>query len=117
MVCSETVTWKGLPLRDGRLVPYERVDARAASTLFVREAMLGEALDGFGPLAANRAALAQARSVGELMRDPALAIDEGALESWYRARLGLERDDAPVIASSDALRRFIAGHPPGNPCA
>ena len=113
VVCTETVTWKGLPVRDGRLVPYERIDACAASTLFVREAMLSEDFAGGPDLAHNHQQVAEARGLRTRLRDDALALGEEALEAWYRVRLGLDQDAAPVIASSAALARFIAGQPPG----
>ncbi len=111
VVCTETVTWKGLPVRSGRLVPYERIDPRDATAVFVREGLCGEHLDGeFPVIARNRAVLADARRLRDRLRDPTLWIDDAQIAAFYRERLGLEAVDAPVIASSDALRRWCRTH-------
>ncbi len=109
VVCLETVTWKGLPVREGRLVPYERVDPRDASAVFVKQALLGDDLDREFPIVAtNRHMVVTARGLRDRLRDGLLWVDDGVAESCYRERLALDRDDAPVIASSDALRRWLA---------
>jgi ATP-dependent helicase HrpA len=111
VVCTETVTWKGLPVRSGRLVPYERIDPRDATAVFVREGLCGEHLDGeFPVIARNRAVLADARRLRDRLRDPTLWIDDAQIAAFYRERLGLDAADAPVIASSDALRRWCRTH-------
>ena len=110
VVCLETVTWKGLPVRDGRLVPYERIDAQAASAIFVSQALVGGALDGSVPwLEANRRVIELAVSLRARLRDPALTCDDAQLESFYRLRLGLDGPYPPAIASSDALLRHCSG--------
>jgi ATP-dependent helicase HrpA len=110
VVCTETITWKGLPVRDGRLVPYERVDARAATLIFIREALLAdEPLGGRGGgpggalglevIAENRQTVASAERLMHRLRDPAAAPDPAALERFYVERLGPGRDAADARAA------------------
>lgn len=120
VVCRETVSWKGLPLSDGRLVPYERVDPVDATRVFITQALVAESDDAsalereFPFVADNRATARLARGLRDRLRDPSLWIDDAQMETFYRERFGLHReggrDDAPVVASTDALRRFIATH-------
>jgi ATP-dependent helicase HrpA len=120
VVCRETVSWKGLPLSDGRLVPYERVDPADATRVFITQALVAESEDAsvlereFPFVADNRATARLARGLRERLRDPSLYIDDSQMEAFYRERFSLgrenSRDDAPVVASTDALRRFIATH-------
>ncbi len=111
VVCTETVTWKGLPLRDGRQVPYERVDPAAAARIFVREALCGQDADPALPvIARNQRVWDQASRLRHRLRDADLWLDDAAFESFYRARLGLDAADAPVIASTDALKRWLRVH-------
>ena len=116
VVCRETVSWKGLPLSDGRLVPYERVDPVDATRVFITQALVLESDDAsalereFPLIADNRATARLARGLRERLRDPSLWIDDTQMETFYRERFGLGRDAAPVVASTDALRRFIATH-------
>ena len=105
VVCLETVTWKGLPVRSGRQVPFERIDPAAATALFVREALVNEDSgirdDGIlAVLAENRQVLAEVRHLRDRLRDPALLVDETWLEEWYRERLGLP--PAPTLATAAA---------------
>ena len=116
VVCRETVTWKGLPLSEGRLVPYERIDPADATRVFVAQALVAEGDDDarwqreFPFIAGNRATAAIACGLRERLRDPSLWVDAVQVEAVYHQRLGLGREDAPVVASSDALRRFLATH-------
>ncbi|MBA3699491.1 MAG: ATP-dependent RNA helicase HrpA [Planctomycetes bacterium] len=120
VVCRETVSWKGLPLSDGRLVPYERVDPLDATRVFITQALVAESEDAsalereFPFVADNRATARLARGLRERLRDPSLWIDDSQMETFYHQRFGLggdnSRADAPVVASTDALRRFIATH-------
>jgi ATP-dependent helicase HrpA len=116
VVCRETISWKGLPLSDGRLVPYERVDPADATRVFITQALVMEGDDAsslereFPLIADNRATARLARGLRERLRDPSLWIDDTQMEAFYRDRFGLSRDDAPVVASTDALRRFVATH-------
>jgi ATP-dependent helicase HrpA len=113
VVCVETVTWKGLPVRDGRLVPYERVDPREASAIFVREGLCGEdsGLERDHPaIARNHEVWDAAQRIRHRLRDPALHVDAAALERFYSERLGLGGEAAPVIASGDALNRWLREH-------
>ncbi len=118
VVCTETISWRGLPVRDGRLVPYERVDPRAATLVFIEQALVGDGGDtlerDFPLIAANRALVRQARGLRDRLRDPDLWIDDPALTSFYRERLGVgvEVDAAQLlaVASSDALNRWLKQH-------
>ena len=110
VVCTETVTWKGLPIREGRLVPYERVDPLAAMKLFIAAALCGddEVLRDFPLLARNRRILEDTQRLRHRLRDPGLFIDESLLEIFYSDVL--KSFDMAIIASSDALRRWITRH-------
>jgi len=114
VVCAETVTWRGLPIRDGRLVPYERIDAKDATAIFVREALAGDAAAEVGhevPAIARNHALAESLArLRHRLRDPDLWLDGGALEGAYRVRLGLDGETPPVIASTDALKGWLKEH-------
>ncbi len=121
VVCLETITWKGLPIRDGRLVPYERVSARDATAIFVRECLCAppddeaHAPDGRqraptglpAVIGLNHRVLSAAHDLRHRLRDNQLTIDEALLEGFYRERLGLDALDAPTIASTDAFRRWL----------
>ncbi len=117
VVCTETVTWKGLPVRDGRPVPYERVDPVDATAVFVREALCSAegAQDlgrdrAFAVVAGNHELFERAARLRHRLRDPALWVDEAAFERCYREKLGLGVAGAPVIASTDALGRWLREH-------
>ncbi len=127
VACIETITWKGLPIRDGRLVPYERVDPAHATDLFVSQRLCqvvddeddSGARPGRAPrpptpdeelIESNRVALESCKRLRHRLRDAHLWIDESHLEAFYRKALGLEREPRPVIASSDAFRRFLSVH-------
>ena len=116
VVCRETVSWKGLPLSDGRLMPYERVDPADATRVFITQALVAESEDAsalereFPVVADNRATARLARGLRDRLRDPSLWSDDAQMEAFYGERFGVGRDDAPVVASTDALRRFIATH-------
>ena len=116
VVCRETVTWKGLPLIEGRLIPYERVDPVDATRVFVAQALVAEGDDSaqiereFPFISANRATARKARGLRDRLRDPSLHVDDALVVAFYHHRLGVGQGDAPVVASTDALRRFIATH-------
>ena len=116
VVCRETVTWKGLPLIEGRLIPYERVDPVDATRVFVTQALVAEGDDSaqiereFPFIAANRAIARKARGLRDRLRDPSLQVDDAQVVAFYHLRLGVGQGDAPVVASTDALRRFISTH-------
>jgi ATP-dependent helicase HrpA len=131
VVCTETVTWKGLPIRDGRLVPYERVDPAAASAIFVREALCADIQDadsaipaednddGVEPgrrtdpawqlVAANRRTWNHACGLRHRLREPRLWLERTQVERFYREKLGLdggpEHAAPPVVASTAAFRK------------
>jgi len=133
VVCTETITWKGLPVRDGRVVPYERVEPREATEIYIREALCSEesaqeAIPGLELMAENRRTVALAERLMHRLRNPGLALDRAALERFYRERFHLEQasqaaaqggttsvapTSALVIASSDALRRHLRTAPEG----
>ena len=131
--CTETITWKGLPVRDGRMVPYERVEPRAATEIYIREALCSddpspEAIPGLELIVENRRTVALAERLMHRLRNPGLALDRVALERFYREHFHLEQvalaagqggeaiaaPPALVIASSDALRRHLRSAPEGS---
>lgn len=113
VVCKESVTWKGLPVREGRLIPYERVDAADATRIFIREALCGtDDLDRHFPvLARNRRILDDAKRLRHRLRDPSLFVDDHLLETFYAERLrGTDTTISHPVASSDGLRYWLNHH-------
>ncbi len=106
VVCIETVTWKGLPVRDNRLVPYERIDPEDAARVFIRQGLAAE--EGLRPVplvVRNRAVFETAARLRHRLRDPSLWVEREHLEAWYTQRLGPAR-----LASSNALREWLKLH-------
>jgi len=98
VVCRETVTWKGLPVRAGRLIPYDRIDPIDATRVFIRQALCSAAsadaegddagLDrDFPVLRRNRGVLDQVRGLRDRLRDGTLFVDHSWMESFYAERL------------------------------
>ncbi|MFW5752778.1 MAG: ATP-dependent RNA helicase HrpA [Planctomycetota bacterium] len=108
VVCREDVSWKGLPLVDGRRVGYQRIDPEAACAIFVTEALAAERIEQrFAFCSHNRRVLARLRSLEHRLRDPTLAVDRGRLEAHHRAALS---SATRPVASVAALRAFIKQH-------
>lgn len=115
VVCRETILWKSLPLSTGRLIPYERVDGTDATRIFIEQALVmfndDEQFERQFPIITiNRQTIAIARGLRDRLRDPALYIDDSHLITWYSERLQASEQKSAVIASTDALRRWIATH-------
>jgi ATP-dependent helicase HrpA len=116
VVVRETILWKGLALSEGKLIPYERIDPVAATRIFIEQAVIHDSEDAddmarlFPVIAANKRTIAVARSLRERLRDPSLFIDEETLAHWYLTRLQGNATVLPIIASADALRRWLATH-------
>jgi ATP-dependent helicase HrpA len=105
VVVTETLLWKGLPVRDGRPVPYGAIDPVAATKIFLREALGGEDPLGVPLLDANRAVFSQARGLRDRLRDPALAVEPEHLAAWYAARFA----DACISTTAELLA-WISQH-------
>ncbi len=109
VVCIETITWKGLPIRDGRLVPYERIDATAAHRVFISQALVDD--DGIHELPVivrNRQVLTLAIGLRHRLRDPTLDAVPEHLAAWYAERL-----QGVTISTLDALRGWLKAHGEG----
>ena len=125
VVVSETLLWKGLPVRDGRLVLYERIDPAAATEVFIREGLCGDEPVRLDVVEANARVFTVAARLRHRLRDPALFVEREHLEALYRQRLSLgnaergtrnaEQTNAIPLASRDALRHWLADH--GGPTA
>ncbi len=109
VVCIETITWKGLPIRDGRLVPYERIDPVDAQRVFIRQGLCDEDGVALPQIQRNRALIRFAETLKHRLRDPSLDIDRSQLASWYAQRLATlpVTSDRP-LASTRALQALIA---------
>ena len=105
VVVTETLLWKGLPVRDGRAVPFGAIDPAAATRIFLREALCGEEPLGVPAIDANRAVLRRAQGLRDRLRDPGLAAEPEHLESWYAQRFG-----AAPLSTTAELRTWIAAH-------
>lgn len=106
VVCIETLTWKGLPVREGRLVPYGPLNPDDAHRIFIQQALVSE--DGIGTIpliVRNRAVLRLAVGLRHRLRDPSLEVVEEHLETWYRERFASAR-----LASLDHLRGWLKEH-------
>lgn len=106
VVCTETTTWKGLPVRDGRLVPFERIDPAAAHRVFINQALVSD--DGIHELPVivrNRDVLRLAVGLRHRLRDPTLDVVHEHLATWYHERL-----TGVTLASLDGLRGWLKTH-------
>ena len=106
VVVTETTTWKGLPVRDGRLVPYERIDPDDAHRVFISQALVDD--DGIREVAVierNRQVFRLAGGLRHRLRDPGLFVEREHLVSWYTAKLGPAR-----LAALDQLRAWLKTH-------
>jgi len=99
VVVTETLLWRGLPVRDGRAVPFGVIDPLAATKIFLREALGGDEPLGVPVSDANHAVFAQVRGLRDRLRDPALAVEPEHLAVWYAARFG----DACVSTTAELL--------------
>ncbi len=114
VVVVESVFWKGLPVRDHRMVPFAPLDAAAATAIFLDQALTRE--EGVASLARrfpvlldNRRLLDAAKRLRHRARDPSILVEEEHLTALYRARLA--NDGVPaVLASAEDLSRWVAAH-------
>src|SRR5690606_3564167 len=106
-VATERIAWKGLPLRDGRAVAYERVDGPAATRCFA-QALAGEHGQDIATevpqVRDDQDMLARIRTLRDRLRRDDLIVDAAALADFYAERL----IKAPFpVASTAALRRYV----------
>ncbi len=114
VVVVESVLWKGLPVRDHRMVPFAPIDAPAATAIFLDQALTRE--EGVASLARrfpmlldNRRLLDVAKRLRHRARDPSIMVEEEHLTALYRARLITDGVPA-LLASAEDLSRWIAAH-------
>ena len=87
-VCTERVTLYGVPIVEGRRVPYARVDPVVAREWFIRHALvLGEWRSRHEAIQRNQALLDEAREREERARRRDVAVDEAAVQRFYDERL------------------------------
>ena len=106
VLCIETTSWKGLPVRDGRLVPYEKVDRDGAHTVFISQALIDD--DGIREIPLierNRQIFSLAEKLRHRLRDPSLHVERAQVAAWYAERFGAAR-----LASLDQLRGWLKDH-------
>ena len=109
VVCIETTTWKGLPIRDGRLVPYERIDAAGAHRVFINQALVhDEGIHEIPVVVRNRQVLTLAVGLRHRLRDPTLDAVPEHLAAWYDERL-----KGSTLSTLDALRGWLKAHGEG----
>ena len=78
----------GVPIVRDRLVPYHRVDAEAARSMFIRHALIeGDWNRHHAFLEYNEALLSEAGEVEEKLRRRGLVVDEDTLYDFYDAKL------------------------------
>ena len=105
VVVIETLLWKGLPVRDGRAVPFGAIDPVAATKIFLREALGGDEPLGVPLLDANHAVFQQARQLRDRLRDPSLAVEPEHLAAWYAAHFA-----EACISTTAELLAWISQH-------
>jgi len=114
VVATERLGWKGLTLRDGRRIAYERVDPVAATRCFA-EALASEAGQDIAKdvpaVRDDQTMLARIGTLRARLRRTDLDIDASQVAAFYAERL--EQASFPV-ASTAALRRYgkESGLPP-----
>lgn len=95
VMATERVTLYGLPIVEGRLVPWDPIDPAGARELFLREALAQGQLDTKGSfLARNEALLEELRELEARERRRDLVISEERLAELYGARIPEEICDA-----------------------
>ncbi|WP_288831493.1 ATP-dependent RNA helicase HrpA [uncultured Corynebacterium sp.] len=78
----------GVPIVRDRLVPYHRVDAEAARSMFIRHALIeGDWNRHHTFIEHNEALLAEAAEVEEKLRRRGLVVDEDTLFDFYDSKL------------------------------
>ncbi|MEW5734171.1 MAG: ATP-dependent RNA helicase HrpA [Thermodesulfobacteriota bacterium] len=91
----------GLPIVEGRVVPYGPVNPQEASEIFFQQALVeGEAKEVLGFALHNRKVKEEALDMEERLRRRDLYAGDGALCSFYRERLG-------EVASVSSLRKIL----------
>ena len=98
VVCTETTLWKGLPVRDGRLVPYGPIDREQAARVFIDQALAADECPAGLPevVRRNHDLLAAAVDLRHRCRDGSLTVDRSHLAAFWRERLGDTRPAAVV---------------------
>jgi ATP-dependent helicase HrpA len=110
VTCRETITFRGLPIIEGRSRAYAPVDPKHATELFIRGALIDDGLKRPpAVLAGNRKLLRRAQGLAARLRDPSLAVDDEALFAAYASVLLPGATDAPVASAHD-LRRWCKEH-------
>ena len=95
VMVKERVTLYGLPIVEGRLVPFDRIDPAGAREIFIRDALAGGDLDTRGTfLAHNLDLIEQVRSLEARERRRDLFVGEEALSELYGARVPADVTDA-----------------------
>ena len=87
-VCTERVTLYGVPIVDGRRIPYDRIDPATARDMFIRHALvLGEWRHDHEPLRRNQELLDSLREREDRARMREVALDLDAVVAFYDARI------------------------------
>lgn len=95
VMVSERVTLYGLPIVEGRQVPFDRIDAAAAREIFILDALARGDLDTRGTfLAHNLALIDEVRALEARERRRDLLIGEDALAVLYGERVPADIADA-----------------------
>ena len=88
VTAREQVTLFGLPIVSGRTISFGRVNPEEATDIFIREALVEEALSPVLPfLKHNRACIDRVLTMENKIRKRTLLVDEEDLVDFYRRRL------------------------------
>ncbi len=95
VMVAERVTLYGLPIVEGRMVPFDRIDPAAAREIFLRDALASGDLDTRGSfLAHNLALIENVRDLEARERRRDLFVGEDRLAELYASRVPVEVVDA-----------------------
>jgi len=104
VVASEHVSLWGLPIVDGRLVNYGKIDPEVARRLMIADGLVAETLEpSFEFVDHNRWVIQQIQKEAAKTRRRDLVIDEHTIEQFYETRLPAEVVDRVSLAQ--ALKR------------
>ena len=87
-VCTERVTLYGVPIVDGRRIPYDRIDPAVARDMFIRHGLvLGEWRHDHDAIRRNQEMVESLREREDRARLRDVALDMDAVVAFYDARI------------------------------
>ena len=88
VLAAERGTLYGLPIYNGRRVPYDSIDAAAARDTLIREGLIANQWPGNPAfIRRNRRVIEEIEKLEHRSRRPDLLVDEATLHGWFASRL------------------------------